>query len=64
MIHGCESKFDSDWFPLQVKQKQESMNADKEKHGVPGRDKDRIRAAILDESVIVCNSYLVLKAKG
>ncbi|KAG6711208.1 hypothetical protein I3842_05G042000 [Carya illinoinensis] len=36
-----------------VKQKQESMNADKEKHGVPGRDKDRIRAAILDESVIV-----------
>ncbi|XP_035540591.1 probable helicase MAGATAMA 3 isoform X4 [Juglans regia] len=36
-----------------VKQKQESMNADKEKHGVPGRDKDRIRAAILDEAVIV-----------
>ncbi|XP_035540590.1 probable helicase MAGATAMA 3 isoform X3 [Juglans regia] len=44
-----------------VKQKQESMNADKEKHGVPGRDKDRIRAAILDEAVIVCNSCLVLK---
>lgn len=36
-----------------VKQKQESMNADKEKHGAPGRDKDSIRAAILDEAVIV-----------
>ncbi|XP_062178098.1 probable helicase MAGATAMA 3 isoform X2 [Alnus glutinosa] len=36
-----------------VKQKQESMNADKEKHGGPGRDKDSIRAAILDEAVIV-----------
>lgn len=63
MIHGCESKFDSDRLLLQVKQKQESMNADKEKHGAPGRDKDRIRAAILDEAVIVCNSCLLLKVK-
>ncbi|XP_059433882.1 probable helicase MAGATAMA 3 isoform X1 [Corylus avellana] len=36
-----------------VKQKQESMNAGKDKHGAPGRDKDSIRAAILDEAVIV-----------
>lgn len=39
------------------------MNADKEKHGAPGRDKDSIRAAILDEAVIVCNICLVLEAK-
>nr|XP_023920246.1 probable helicase MAGATAMA 3 isoform X2 [Quercus suber] len=36
-----------------VKQKQESMSADKDKHGAPQRDKDSIRAAILDEAVIV-----------
>lgn len=47
-----------------MKQKQESMNADKEKHGAPGRDKDSIRAAILDEAVIVCNFFLVVKVKA
>jgi hypothetical protein len=36
------------------------MNADKDKHGAQRRDKDSIRAAILDEAVIVCNFCLVL----
>ena len=43
-----------------MKQKQDSMSADKDKHGAPQRDKDSIRAAILDEAVIVCNFFLVL----
>lgn len=34
------------------------MEADKERFGAAGRDRDSIRAAILEEAVIVCNFML------
>ncbi|KAL5564868.1 hypothetical protein UlMin_028032 [Ulmus minor] len=36
-----------------MKQKHESMEADKDRHGAAGRDRDSVRAAILEEAVIV-----------
>ena len=45
-----------DWFLLQVKQKQGESASDKQKHRTAGGDTDSIRAAILEESVIVCKS--------
>ncbi|XP_062109924.1 probable helicase MAGATAMA 3 [Humulus lupulus] len=36
-----------------LKQKNESMEADKERFGAAGRDRDSVRAAILEEAVIV-----------
>lgn len=37
---------------FQVKQKNESMEVDKER--AVGKDRDSVRAAILEEAVIVC----------
>jgi senataxin len=39
-----------------VKQKQGESASDKQKHRTAGGDTDSIRAAILEESVIVCKS--------
>lgn len=47
-------------FYLQVKQKQESMEVAKDRQGAAGRDMDSIRAAILEEAVIVCKFVLFL----
>lgn len=43
-----------------MKQKLESMEADKERYGAAGSDKDSIRAAILEQAVIVCIFYFLL----
>lgn len=45
---------------LQVKQKHESMEAEKDRFGAAGSDKDSIRDAILEQAVIVCEFYFVL----
>ena len=52
-----------DEFVLQLKQKNESMEADKERFGAAGKDRDSVRAAILEEAVIVCNFTLCLFIK-
>ena len=42
-----------------MKQKHESMEVDKERSGAAGKDRDSVRAAILEEAVIVCNFTIV-----
>ena len=39
------------------------QTSDKQKHGGTGRERDIIRASILDQSAIVCNFGLVLNLK-
>lgn len=42
-----------------MKQKHESMESERDRHGAAGRDNDSIRAAILEQAVIVCFFYFM-----
>lgn len=46
-----------------MEQKKNSMSTGKEKSGASGTDLDSIRSSILDESVIVCNIFLLLSLR-